>query len=92
MKSMSSMILLLVRLLFSRNEFSVVFRQVRVWYRKSAGGRELGWSAEQERARFLIVLRVQGGFKFSGCRQKISTRPAVCCRNMAALEIGSAGQ
>ena len=37
MKRMSSLILLLVRLVFRRNEFLVVFRQVRVWDRKSAG-------------------------------------------------------
>jgi len=34
---MGSLILLLVRLVFSRYEFLVVFRQVRVWDRKSAG-------------------------------------------------------
>jgi len=45
-------------------EFLVVFGQVRDWDRKSAGG--LGWSAGRERARFLKLMRVRGGFKSCG--------------------------
>jgi len=39
-------------------EFLVVFGQVWVWDRKSAG---------RARAKFLKLLRVRGGFKFCGC-------------------------
>ena len=41
-KSMGSLILLLVGLVFSRYEILVVFWQVRVWDRKSAGGARVG--------------------------------------------------
>jgi len=50
----------------SSYEFLVVFGQVRVWDRKTAGrsGRGLGWSAGRVRAKFfeLLRVRVRGGF------------------------------
>jgi len=76
MKSMGSLILLLVRLVFSQYEFLVVFRQVRVWDRKSAG---------RARVRVKPVARIsqQGAkttrwatfFKYNiGCTQKAGNK------------------
>jgi len=57
-------------------EFLAVFGQVRVWDRKSAGrarvvmvcGAGAGWKcAGRERAKYLKLLRVWGGFKFCEC-------------------------
>jgi len=65
-------------------EFFVVFGQVRVWERKSAGwgGRGLGWSVgrvRRVRATFLKLLRMRGrvglNLRVQGrSRHKISTR------------------
>jgi len=75
-KSRGSLILLLVRLVFSRYEFLVVFRQVRVWDRKSAG---------RSRVRVKPIARIsqQGAkttrwatfFKYNiGCTQKTGNK------------------
>ena len=88
LKSISSLIFLLVRLVFSCCEFIAVFRQVQAWDTKSAGN--AGWDGRRagagwERARFLKLLR-------GGSRQKISTHAGLYCRNIAAREKLSAGQ
>ena len=69
-------------------EFLVVFGQVRVWDRKSAGrgGRGLGWSAGRVRVRSVRVRggadkisqtpagAGRGGFKFCGCGAGADTK------------------
>ena len=55
------MMLQLARLVFSRYEVVVVFRQVRIWSRKSAERHV------RMRARFLKLLWVPDGYKFGGC-------------------------
>jgi len=80
MKSISSLIFLLVRLVFSCCEFIAVLRQVQAWDRKSAGNTQVGMVG-----RFLKLLR-------GGSRQKILTHAGLYCKNMAVLEKLSAGQ
>jgi len=55
--------LLLVRLVFSRNDFLVVFRHVRVWYRKGAGRRGLGWDGLRSRCGLEVCGRGAGADK-----------------------------
>jgi len=75
-KSMGSLILLLVGLVFSRYEILVVFWQVRVWDRKSAGGARVG-------VKTVARISQQGGqnhkvghiFKYNiGCTQKLGAK------------------
>jgi len=73
MERMSSLILLLLRLVFSHYEFLVVFRKVQVLDRKVQGWCGLGWCAGWECSRFLQLLWVQSMVKFCRYRQKIPT-------------------
>jgi len=66
MKSISSLILLLVRLIFSPYEVLVVFRQVRFGAEKVQRGTRLHvWV----RTKFFKLLRVRDGLKFGGSRE-----------------------
>ena len=93
MKSVHSLILLLVKLVLSHCEFLVVFRQKRVWDRKSAEGahvRMVCWacagagkiSRTPAGAGWVYILRVREGV----------TRAGLHCENTAALDKFRAGQ
>jgi len=67
--------LMLVRLVFSRYECLVVFgHTIFSVFQTGAGlGQKkcgMGWCARRERAKFLKLLWVRGGFKFCGCGEE----------------------
>ena len=75
-------------------EFLVVFGQVRVWDRKSAGRARVGMVCGTERvqAKFLKLLRVRGEFKFCGAGADTKFQPAqdstVHARNWHVKNVG----